>query len=450
MIRKCKYLIITSLILGFLGCKNEPQIVGTWKMNNNILGLFDKNTYIEWSPEFDGFESPGTWKLDNDTLKLYFYGRPDEERKLVILEHTNKSIKVKNLKDSSIVDMQFMKGYEWAENIDGLSEPEKNFEKFWQDFDKNYAFFELRNVDWKAIYKKFRPLVNEATSDSLLYEYFKQMISPFDDGHTRLDRGREGERPFITAKQPSHRFTKLFSEEERIELRKITQETLGKNGCKNIKQSLNGAVSYCKSNDYSYVKFSRFFAMPTEQIESSLDTIINYISDSSYLIIDIRENYGGHDEIAYQFANRFADKKRIGHLVRRRNDKGHESFNDYKVNYLDPSTKQTYTKPIYLLTSSSVFSAAEIFLIAMRSLPHVTVIGNNTKGMLSEMAEYVLFNGWDYQLSSQRIYSSDTICYEKFGVPPDQKVLHTRQDLVKRIDPLIINALQMYKIRKID
>jgi hypothetical protein len=32
---------------------------------------------------------------------------------------------------------------------EGTKDPEANFEELWQTFHKRYAFFELREVDWK-------------------------------------------------------------------------------------------------------------------------------------------------------------------------------------------------------------------------------------------------------------------------------------------------------------
>ena len=40
---------------------------------------------------------------------------------------------------------------------EGTKDPEANFEELWQTFHKRYAFFELREVDWKKQYETFRP-----------------------------------------------------------------------------------------------------------------------------------------------------------------------------------------------------------------------------------------------------------------------------------------------------
>jgi carboxyl-terminal processing protease len=44
-----------------------------------------------------------------------------------------------------------------------LSFPEKNFEVLWQTFVDNYAFFKVRNIDWKKTYQQYRKRVSSGT-----------------------------------------------------------------------------------------------------------------------------------------------------------------------------------------------------------------------------------------------------------------------------------------------
>ena len=64
--------------------------------------------------------------------------------------------------------------------------------------------------------------------------------------------------------------------------------------------------------------------------------------------------------------------------------------------------------------------------------------------MLSSMLERYLFNGWDYTLSNQRVYSRDSICYEKIGVPPDIYLLQTKAHIETREDSILLKAIDMF------
>jgi carboxyl-terminal processing protease len=64
--------------------------------------------------------------------------------------------------------------------------PEKTFETFWQTFEDHYAFFNVRKVNWHRIYKTYRRLVNNDTSDDSLFSILTQMVASFQDDHINI------------------------------------------------------------------------------------------------------------------------------------------------------------------------------------------------------------------------------------------------------------------------
>ena len=74
-------------------------------------------------------------------------------------------------------------GY-WSAMI--VRDPEKNFEALWRTFQKRYPFFALRKVDWQKQYDTYRPRVTKETGDDELFDIFRQMLDPLDDGHVEL------------------------------------------------------------------------------------------------------------------------------------------------------------------------------------------------------------------------------------------------------------------------
>lgn len=69
---------------------------------------------------------------------------------------------------------------------EGTNDPEANFEELWQTFHKRYAFFELREVDWKKQYEIFWPKVTKGTTDEELFSILCEMLAPLKDGHIKL------------------------------------------------------------------------------------------------------------------------------------------------------------------------------------------------------------------------------------------------------------------------
>ena len=45
-----------------------------------------------------------------------------------------------------------------------LSGPEENFEYLWNTYDRNYALFGPKRVDWDALYRIYRPQVTAQTT----------------------------------------------------------------------------------------------------------------------------------------------------------------------------------------------------------------------------------------------------------------------------------------------
>src|SRR5437870_1634974 len=67
-----------------------------------------------------------------------------------------------------------------------LSEPEKNFERLWQTFDRNYAIFGPKRIDWNALYKVYRPRVTPKTTDDELFDFMASLLGHLNDNHVRL------------------------------------------------------------------------------------------------------------------------------------------------------------------------------------------------------------------------------------------------------------------------
>jgi carboxyl-terminal processing protease len=84
-----------------------------------------------------------------------------------------------------------------------------------------------------------------------------------------------------------------------------------------------------------------------------------------------------------------------------------------------------------VLTDRRTPSAAERAVMALRTLPQVTVMGDTTNGSLSTKIPRELANGWYYSLTPQQVEMFDGRSYEGRGLAPD---------VVVRNDPLEVRA----------
>ena len=129
--------------------------------------------------------------------------------------------------------------------------------------------------------------------------------------------------------------------------------------------------------------------------------------DLQGFIIDVRDNPGGDDSTAITIINRFCDRGRVAFHRRTKIGPGDDAFTPLKTWHIRPEGDVQFTGPIVLLTCDAVFSGGEVFALAIRQLPYVTILGDRTNGIFSYQLEKKLPNGWEYCLSYQEYLSAD-------------------------------------------
>ncbi|WP_298220937.1 S41 family peptidase [Flavobacterium sp.] len=333
------------------------------------------------------------------------------------------------------------------------NQPEKDFEKFWTTFRDHYAFFKLKGVDWDEVYKKYKPLIKKQSKENELIKIFSEMVEPLKDGHIIISKGED---ILYKVKKPS-----VFKEEFKgieKDLWKTSFATLEHNGFQEVKGIgpifKDENLYYVSHNSQiGYIRISRCFANPesifddakeiedTKLMLSVFDSILNSLSKTKGIIIDIRANGGGHG--GEQLASRFALEKVITHYKAIRQKGGYENFTALEPVYIEPNTGIKYASPIVILTNDKTASSAEDFTIALYQQKNVTTIGTNTSGMLSDMFSTDLSHKISFTLSNQRYYSTDKQQLEDIGVPVKFEIKNTKKDLENKSDPMILKAIEI-------
>ncbi|MFB9077107.1 S41 family peptidase [Flavobacterium procerum] len=336
-----------------------------------------------------------------------------------------------------------------------LSRPEKDFETFWTTFRDNYAFFELKKVNWDESYKKFRPMITEKTTEKQLLQTFEEMVAPLKDGHITILKGEEVIYKFKKQSPFADEFKGIQKQ-----LWETSLLTLENNGFVKMKGSgplFKDIYLYnsSRNNDFGFIRISRCFGNPEslfddkkekEDIKLMLtvfDSILKSFADTKGIIIDLRSNGGGH--AGELLARRFASEKRITHYKSIKEKGGYENFSEMKPIYIEPNKGVQYLKPIVILTNDRTASSAEDFTISLYQQPNVTTIGTNTSGMMSDMFGTDLSNKVYFTLSNQRYYSTSSELLEDIGVPVKIEIKNTKNDIENKSDPLILKAIEVLK-----
>lgn len=213
--------------------------------------------------------------------------------------------------------------------------------------------------------------------------------------------------------------------------------------------NLGAGVGYL--NILQMTNYANPIATPAEDLEALvpvLDEALASFADKDALVIDIRLNTGGYDHVAIDIASRFADQPRIAFTKKARWMGGH---NAKQATLINTSGESQFTRPIVILTSELTASAAENFLLSMLSLPHVTIIGESTLGVHSDVLERRLPNGWRFTLSNEVYELPDGTLFEGRGMAPDVELEMLRaEDRAVGRDAGIEAALERLTSRSID
>ena len=309
-----------------------------------------------------------------------------------------------------------------------LSEPERNFEQLWQTYDRNYALFGAKNVDWDALHAVYRPRVTAATTDGELFEVMASLLGHLNDNHVRLLAGERSFQSGILGEM----------EMEDFSLDVVQQKYLGGKFENRVGEIFTFGWL---SETIGYFHFENFSSL--ERSTAAIDEIVDAFRDAEGLVVDVRANGGGDDRVGQAIADRFADRKRLYMTTRIRNGPGHDDFTAPKYWYVEPHGPRQLTRPVILLTHRHSVSAAENFALAMRVLPHVTVVGDVTSGVFADVYGDALPNGWRFSVSYKLFQDPTGLCWEGIGVPADLRQTNSPEDVAAGRDRVIELAMAL-------
>ena len=307
--------------------------------------------------------------------------------------------------------------------------PQGNFEALWKIMDERYCFFDYKSheygLDWNEVYNKYKVRVTSTMTDAQLQEVLSDMLAELRDGHVNLSTTADFSR-YWSWKEA---FPANFSDT-------LQRRYLGTD------YKMTGGMKYKILDDnIGYIYYGDFTAGIGE---SNVDEVISSMMLCRGLIIDIRDNGGGNLTYAEKLAARFVHEKTLVGYMQHKNGKGHSDFSSMEPQYLYPSSRLRWHKPVCVLTNRSVFSAANEFAKYMKCCPNVKVVGDKTGGGAGLPMSNMLPNGWYVRYSACPMYDSLKRSTE-FGVEPDISVGITDEDFAKGIDTILERAREEIK-----
>jgi carboxyl-terminal processing protease len=321
-----------------------------------------------------------------------------------------------------------------------VNDPEGNFEFLWTTFDLNYSLFKAKHIDWQALYNIYRPEVTSKTTDDELFVIMSKMLGPLNDNHVRL-MSTDPQRFFNAGY-----LYDLFSQSGiptflTLMQKRPVPEKYFKGP---LKETGNNIFAYGWLDDtIGYIHLKGFSDL--EISTKAIDEIMAEFKDAAAIVVDVRRNGGGEERVGKMIADRFADKKRLYLTTQERNGSKHDDFDPKEYVFVEPEGPIQFTKTVILLTNRLSISAAENFALAMRILPHVTVVGDFTSGCFADPTNVILPNGWDLTFPKNLYLDGHGFCWEGIGVPPDIKISCRYDNSIQENDQMLETALALIK-----
>jgi hypothetical protein len=300
--------------------------------------------------------------------------------------------------------------------------PESNFEIFWKEFDRDYALFLYKGINWDSLYSVYRPQVTRTTSGRELFSILSSLLANLKDGHTSL-HSPYGDYFYTELRDASPGNFNLKDVQTRYLKNQFTN---GSYLCGTVGDSL------------AYIFISSF----GDGSYGALDEILTRFHSSKGLVLDVRDNSGGDAGNADFILQRFVETRTLVAYVQDRSGPKHSDLTDLIPVYVDPAGVR-FTRPVAILTNRQSASASEWFTSGFKILPRTITVGDTTAGGASSPIFRELPNGWSYRIPREIFFSPIRQTVEGIGIAPDFPVWISKADSLAGRDPILERAIDL-------
>lgn len=310
-----------------------------------------------------------------------------------------------------------------------LTSPSAVFETFTGIFDRHYAAFDRRGVDWGAAVAAARPRISDDMDEAALFAVLSDLIEPLGDSHTKLIADIDGARQRAQFGLGETLPMIATSLGETPWLIGLVDQTLGElldPGARHVGNdrviigTIDQRIGYIQIftmggfTDTDIPGTPEWAAAELAALDVMLDDALTQFAGLDAVILDLSNNRGGYDAVTRAIASRFTDTAYDGYAVRTEWDGA--PLATYRIN---PHDGPRFTGPTLVLTSDVTVSAGEITTMMLRQLPNVTQAGTTTRGAFSTPLAKPLPNGWYLELANEIFADGDGAVHEARGLEPE-------------------------------
>jgi C-terminal processing protease CtpA/Prc len=287
----------------------------------------------------------------------------------------------------------------WEENL-ASNDPRENFEYLWNQVDRHYSYFDVKEIDWNEVKTRYSDSIADGMSEEELFRVLGNMMNELRDDHTNLVS------PFnISMYEVALNYQPNYNE-----------RTIRDYYIPDMMHTGSLAHNFVDGDSIAYVRYSSFMSPVTNE---DMDFILQRYANTKGLILDLRANGGGNMLNIPIIMERFVNERVLTGYNETRNGVGHDDFSEPEGFYYNAYDGIRYTKPVMVLVDRGSYSATTFFSLTTKALDNVTLVGDTTGGGGGLPNGGQLPNGWTYRFSVSRLLDLDKVNYAEQGVPPD-------------------------------
>ncbi len=306
------------------------------------------------------------------------------------------------------------------------ADAEQVFQETWEAFDKEYAnFILLPELDWEKLGKAYKKQALRAETVFDLAAVLSDMLASLEDLHVWVKAGDDWlpgysrERPLNGSREGS--LAQLASSTE-----------------------AGDDLTYGRTEDgIGYLNVS---GLGDEKLPGQVDAALEELADCWAMVVDLRFNGGGGEDLAQAIAGRFNDQVRIYSKNRYRSGPDHDDLGPVLERSFEPKGPWRYESPVIALWGQKTMSSAESMALMLAQCPQVTTMGDRTAGSSANPRRLEYPCGITVNLPRWHDMDPEGKPVEHAGILPEVRLDLPAEEFTATEDPVLEAALE--RLRK--
>ncbi len=308
--------------------------------------------------------------------------------------------------------------------------PEQNrhaVEELRRAVDTIYSYRDRVVKDWDAIFNEHGPAMQRARSRAAFAREAGRMLAHAEDLHVTLAVG-EGERSV------------RFATATRSVAPNVDANTLA-DAVPHWTDQGDGVFTGTTDRGIAFIAIN-------EWTDKAATRAIDWLQSAKKsgtakaLVLDVRSNAGGDELAARRVAALFTEKSRVYSRNQYRDPSAPDGWGSVLDRTIEPAPAESrFATPVVVLMGRYCMSSCESFLLMLKGIDNITLVGTSSYGSSGNPRPTELSNGVAVYLSTWKDMLPDGTILEGHGVAPDVE-LSTEPGDFQYEDPLLNFALE--------